>query len=453
MSDCACSISCAQEVAELHDDHDDFNKVPPSTAVATTPIASPLGRQISASMAGTAVSVVTLNPIVVMKVMMQRKDALAEISVAGAFRTVLRTGGMSGFWAGTSTGLLQAVPNSVLYMTAYEHLKADFAVRGVVNGTLAPGLAGAMARFYAVSIIAPLELIRTLHTAGHHGSAWDLAQNVVRRDGVQGLYRGWYSTVLRDVPFSAVYWVTFERLKSVYRGLFGLDIVLVAHTDGMGGGAPGGGAAPGLAASVTPAVAPAASAGCSSSSDGGGGGGGGGGHTGPKQYLCTQPPLVKSICWPICQLSVNPNTLTFISGATSGVLAAIITHPFDVLKTQQQLSRAAAVGSSTSRIIPWSSVTAMATTGAGVGAGADAGAGASSPALVPWLRRAAHTLLRGALTAPPSSLAGPPLWLTLQELHRSQGIRGLYRGLSMRLLTVIPSSAIMVTVYEYLKNV
>ena len=49
----------------------------------------------------------------------------------------------------------------------------------------------------------------------------------------------------------------------------------------------------------------------------------------------------------------------------------------------------------------------------------------------------------------PPSLLPPPSHFPPSYL----GIPGLYRGLSMRLMTVIPSSAIMVTVYEFIKNI
>jgi hypothetical protein len=39
------------------------------------------------------------------------------------------------------------------------------------------------------------------------------------------------------------------------------------------------------------------------------------------------------------------------------------------------------------------------------------------------------------------------------RIVRERGIGGLYKGLNMRLLTVIPSSAIMVTVYEFVKKI
>ena len=88
-------------------------------------------------------------------------------------------------------------------------------------------------------------------------------------------------------------------------------------------------------------------------------------------------------------------SITFLSGASAGVIAAACTHPFDVLKTQQQLSSAASFNIS--------SVT--------------------------------HTY---AVTG-------------LSDLIRQEGFSALYRGLAMRLVTVIPSSAIMVTVYEAVK--
>jgi len=61
-------------------------------------------RQIVASTIGTVVSVISLNPISVMKIMIQREDSLAVTSLQGAYRTILTTQGIRGFWAGASTG-------------------------------------------------------------------------------------------------------------------------------------------------------------------------------------------------------------------------------------------------------------------------------------------------------------------------------------------------------------
>ena len=61
-------------------------------------------RQIVASTIGTVVSVISLNPISVMKIRIQREDSLVVTSLRGAYRTILSTQGIRGFWAGASTG-------------------------------------------------------------------------------------------------------------------------------------------------------------------------------------------------------------------------------------------------------------------------------------------------------------------------------------------------------------
>ena len=57
-------------------------------------------RQIIASSLGTCVSVLTLNPISVIKLRLQRQDVFMETSVRGAVRTIWKRDGIRGFWAG-----------------------------------------------------------------------------------------------------------------------------------------------------------------------------------------------------------------------------------------------------------------------------------------------------------------------------------------------------------------
>ena len=57
-------------------------------------------RQILASSLGTCVSVLTLNPISVVKLRLQRQDIFMETSARNAVRTILKKDGIKGFWAG-----------------------------------------------------------------------------------------------------------------------------------------------------------------------------------------------------------------------------------------------------------------------------------------------------------------------------------------------------------------
>lgn len=39
---------------------------------------------------------------------------------------------------------------------------------------------------------------------------------MIKQDGIKGLWRGIFPTYYRDVPFSAIYWMNYEAIKSFY---------------------------------------------------------------------------------------------------------------------------------------------------------------------------------------------------------------------------------------------
>jgi len=100
-------------------------------------------------------------------------------SIYDTMTRIQRETGMKGFWAGTRMGLIMSVPNTVLYMSTYEQLKTVLTNHGllttvninkdikdgrVTSYSLVPALAGALARVVSVTIISPLELVRTIQT-------------------------------------------------------------------------------------------------------------------------------------------------------------------------------------------------------------------------------------------------------------------------------------------------
>lgn len=41
-------------------------------------------------------------------------------------------------------------------------------------------------------------------------------KELVRQDGIAGLWKGLFPTLLRDVPFSAIYWMNYETIKAFF---------------------------------------------------------------------------------------------------------------------------------------------------------------------------------------------------------------------------------------------
>jgi solute carrier family 25 protein 39/40 len=163
------------------------------------------------------------------------------------------------------------VPSATAYMLTYDYLQHEMIPHLLGASTWTPLFAGMVARASVTSVVSPLELIRTNLQSTPISpdqpntltSVLSSLRQLIRTNGVQHLWRGLGATLWRDVPFSGLYWASYETGKQILR------------TKGHDG-------------------APAA----------------------------------------------------FASGAMSGILAAIVTSPFDVLKTRRQ---AMVMSGSTSR--------------------------------------------------------------------------------------------------------
>ncbi|XP_016995322.2 solute carrier family 25 protein Shawn isoform X2 [Drosophila takahashii] len=149
-----------------------------------------------------------------------------------AFIKISRTEGVGSLWSGLSPTLISALPSTIIYFVAYEQFKARFtdihykyvmAGKGARDIPLAipilvPLLAGVSARILAVTCVSPVELIRTKMQSQRmtHAEMFGTIRQVVQSQGILGLWRGLPPTILRDVPFSGIYWTCYEYLKSSF---------------------------------------------------------------------------------------------------------------------------------------------------------------------------------------------------------------------------------------------
>ena len=84
------------------------------------------------------------------------------MSFQDAFAKIARNEGVLSLWSGLSPTLVLAVPATVVYFVTYENLRLFIKDKhGGVQPYWAPLVSGATARFWAVSLVSPLELIRT----------------------------------------------------------------------------------------------------------------------------------------------------------------------------------------------------------------------------------------------------------------------------------------------------
>lgn len=112
------------------------------------------------------------------------------------------------------------VPNTIFYFLTYDEISRTMTKRNLDN-QWTPALAGAAARSIASFSTAPLELIRTVQASRSNGggntSMMAEFQHIVRNEGVVGLYRGLTPSLLRDVPFSSIYWMSIEYCRNRWK--------------------------------------------------------------------------------------------------------------------------------------------------------------------------------------------------------------------------------------------
>lgn len=142
---------------------------------------------------------------------------------------IARYEGITSLWSGLPPTLIMAVPATVMYFTIYDQIcdrlrkklqTQQQQQRGVgsIANVLIPGLAGGSARMVAATVISPLEMIRTKMQSqklSYHEINTAIRQ-LIRSEGVFRLWNGLNATLLRDVPFSIIYWLNYENLKRIF---------------------------------------------------------------------------------------------------------------------------------------------------------------------------------------------------------------------------------------------
>ncbi|KAL4399946.1 Carrier protein, mitochondrial [Malassezia pachydermatis] len=164
--------------------------------------------------------------------------------ILDGFVKIARVEGWRSLWRGLLPTLAMTVPSQVTYMSCYDVfrqwlLRAELRVpvwsttpssRSTIQFTpthiplLAVSLmSGAMARAIAVTIVTPLELLRTRLQASHAraspvSSVIKPLFHEVKQRGITVLWRGLNATLWRDVPFSAIYFTGYEGGKVLLTG-------------------------------------------------------------------------------------------------------------------------------------------------------------------------------------------------------------------------------------------
>ena len=145
--------------------------------------------------------------------------------VGAVLRSVVDSHGVLGFWRGYNAGLLVWGPYSGIYFAVFEMMKNTttglFHTNGVgptdeavgtesVTQALACGMGASMV---AAVLTQPLDCVKTrIQVLGGDPSAFRVLQNVLQKEGGQGLWRGAAARVLWLAPGGGITLCVFEAV-------------------------------------------------------------------------------------------------------------------------------------------------------------------------------------------------------------------------------------------------
>lgn len=235
-----------------------------------------------------------------------------------AFKKIVKYEGVGSLWSGLYPTIFMSLPTVAVYYPTYDLLKDTMGYANNPHSVAIPLVASGSARAVASILFCPAEVIRTKMQSEKMPAmkVFRCVSSQVSAHGFSSLFLGLTPSLLRDVPFSMIYWSMLEQIRR---------------------------------------------------------------------------RLAKKFNKSECSVLIN-----IISGSIGGGVAAIVTLPFDVVKTQAQIE----LGS--------------------------------------------KSFANGKQTV--------PVHKTLHSIWMKDGARGLFAGFTPRLLRIMPACAIMLSTYELLKR-
>lgn len=176
------------------------------------------------AVAGAAAGIVSTLACHPLEVLKDRLTVSPDIypSISVALSKIHNDGGIGAFYAGISPTLIGMLPYSTCYYFMYETMKKSYCTAKKKTSLSRPEmlLIGALSGFTASTISFPLEVARKRLMVGalqgkcppHMAAA---LSEVIREQGIMGLYRGWGASCLKVMPSSGITWMFYEAWKDI----------------------------------------------------------------------------------------------------------------------------------------------------------------------------------------------------------------------------------------------
>jgi solute carrier family 25 S-adenosylmethionine transporter 26 len=132
-----------------------------------------------------------------------------RLQAAAGFR---KSGGFKGIYNGLGPAALGSAPGAALFFFTYEGAKTHLEDTSL-SAPAAHCTAASFGEVAACLIRVPIENVKQKMQAGQFASMSDALTGIRRLDGPRGFFKGFSTTVMRDIPFSFLQFPLYEAFK------------------------------------------------------------------------------------------------------------------------------------------------------------------------------------------------------------------------------------------------
>lgn len=148
---------------------------------------------------------------------MMSSSSSSRVGISHVCRDVYARYGISGFYRGLGTTAIMIAPEKAIKLGVNDYLRDLFCDYDRTRETVSQQVcAGALTGIVQVVATNPMEVLKIrLQTseASAGGGGVSSTSSVVRELGVRGLYNGSAVTLMRDVPYNVIFFMTYIQLK------------------------------------------------------------------------------------------------------------------------------------------------------------------------------------------------------------------------------------------------
>ena len=161
-----------------------------------------------------------LHPIDTCKVSIQvGRSTESPRGVIGTATHIIRSEGVRGFYRGFLPALTGTIPGVCLYFGSYQFSKSRLEKLTESNGHVINFTAGFVAEMVSCVVWVPTDVVKERAQAGASSvssvqPAASHIRAIIKHEGIKGLYRGYGATLASFGPFSALYFMFVESLKT-----------------------------------------------------------------------------------------------------------------------------------------------------------------------------------------------------------------------------------------------